>query len=46
MLVPETELTRNRDNQISPTAIEDLVKMLAAEGLHNEELAREFEPPH
>ncbi len=37
--------TRNRDNQISPTAIEDIVKKLAAEGLHNEELAREFGPP-
>lgn len=46
MLVPETELTRNRDNQISPTAIEDLLKMLAAEGLHSEEFAREFGPPH
>ncbi len=45
MLVPEAELTRNQDNQISPTAIDDLVKTLAAEGLHDEELAREFGPP-
>ncbi len=43
-LVPEAVLTRNRDNQISPTAIPDLVKMLAAENLLNEERAREFGP--
>ena len=43
-LVPESELTRNRDNQISPTAIQDFVKTLAAEGLLNEELEREYGP--
>lgn len=43
-LVPEAALTRNRDNQISPTVIEDLVKRLAAEGILNEELAREYGP--
>jgi len=40
MLVPEAVLTRNRDNQISPTAIQDLVKTLAAEGLLNGTCAR------
>jgi len=41
-LVPEAVLARSRDNEISPTAIEDLVKTLAEEGILNEKLAREY----